>query len=162
MAKVVCMCQELCSLILEESWRCETREVAMHIMSGTQATNSHPQTSSPLLRQMTINEELFLVGLFLEEMWWCQTVPVCSEYASLKNPWTIWLYWSPVREKNDISCLWECHTVTKKKRIHSPPISESLSSGPCCSPRHTLPQCWFLKGLDKNLHKSTSHWFLVY
>lgn len=33
--KVVCMPQELCSLILEESWRCETREVALHIMSGT-------------------------------------------------------------------------------------------------------------------------------
>lgn len=85
MDKVVYMPQELWSLILEESWRCETGVVKLHIMCSTQTTTSHPQTSQPLIRQMTINEELFLVGLFLE-MWWCQTVSVYTEYASLRNP----------------------------------------------------------------------------
>lgn len=114
MDKVVCMPQELNSLISEESGG--VRQEKSHYVQHP----GHHFRSSNLLSSYQADDYKWRITFCrtLLEMWWCQTVSVNTEYVSLRNPWTIWLYWSPVREKNDISCLWECHTVTENKKRH--------------------------------------------
>lgn len=141
------------SLIPDESWTYETRELTRHIMSSTQGTSSHPPTLWALMRQMTVAE--------------VRVIPRRTHKGDVVVAHCATLYWICFFKKflNRFSVLMSCqtgewhvlpmripHCHQEETSTHHSPADPSLV--PCAAFQGTFcHNADFQKGLDKNWHK---------